>query len=246
MSKLFKGLPSYQRKQPLKVVDASKPVPVKKEIKNIKRSIRKIHTNIELKYVDVLDSAVAITDAGVLTLLNSLGSGDDQSTRTGDEVTATSIQFRGFFTNDQSHTALSTMAPVIRHLIIWDSQANGANPTIGSTVALPGILDNTVVTDLTLAPYNRNTQKRYKILYDNRVVLNPPGFTTTTTTPFVVPAQRVSFSKKIKLSRIVKYDSIGNGIADINTNSLFSLVVSNVSSDQPTITCGYRFYFKDA
>jgi len=221
---------------------------VKKDIAGIKKSIQKINRNVELKFVDVLQNQNVTETGGSLQLLNNVVEGDDQSTRNGDEISATSIQFRGYFTNDQSLTALLSTAPVIRLLVFWDRQPNGAAPTIGSTAALPGLLDNSVITDFTMAPYNRSVQKRYKVLYDRTFVMPEPGFSSTSSTPFNLPAVRMAFNKKISLNRVVKYDATGNGIADIDTNSLYSvaLVDSGTTTDYPTIRCGYRFYFKDS
>lgn len=134
----------------------------------------------------------------------------------------------------------------VRMMIFWDSQPNGAAPTV------PTLLDTTVITNANFAPYNRNNQKRYKILYDKLFTFDPMLQLTTTTTAVpgtdttatVVQMQK-AFRKKIRLGRTIKYDGDSSAIADIATNSLYLFQVSNQVTSTPVAVAGYRLYFKD-
>lgn len=242
MSQMFKGLPSY--KKPMKVVVQPRRRPIRNEIINIKKSIRKINATEELKYKDVLQGFTAAPDTGILLLLNDVAQGGDTyETRDGNDIRATSVQFRGLVRSDPSHANLASIRCLVRILVFWDSQPNGAVPTLASTDALPGLLDNRDISSLYIAPYNQVSQKRYKILYDKSNILN--AFSSdTTATPWDAYGD-MYFQGKIPLSRTVKYDSTANGIADITTNSLYMAMISSNSADPPNVLVGARFFFKD-
>lgn len=229
-------------KDPFIKVVRKKPPPT---TRNLAKSIKKINNKMELKQNDVLQSSVAIDDTagnGVFTLLNGVQTGDTNTTRDGDEIHATSLQFRGIIATSSAAVGIS----FVRQIVFWDSQPNGTAPSMAT------LLDTTVITNANFAPYNRNYQKRYKILYDRLIMLNPqveltvgtvapPG--TNTTASLVQYA--LPFKKKIQLNRTVKYVGDGNAITDIATNSLYVFQVSNQAANTPVVVAGWRLYFKD-
>lgn len=239
MSQMYKGLPSY--KKPVNVVVKPNRQPVRNEIKNIKKSIKKINNEVELKYADVVVGATTFDTGGSISLLNSVDVGNTEYTRSGTDIRATSIQLRITIKCDPSQTAVTTITPAVRLMLVWDSQPNGAVPILASTAAIPGILDNRIIS-LYLAPYNRVTQKRYKILHDKLYDMN--SMTSSTATPFLTWGDR-HIRIKLPLGRTIKYDSTGGGIADITTNSLYFIAISSVTADMPSYILGSRMYFKN-
>lgn len=204
-------------------------------ISTINKKIRSIQSKEELKYIDTLHNT-SIPTSGTLQLLNGVALGDDNNEREGKEISLTSIQFRAQFYSVTGQLTTS----VIRMLIFYDMQANGAAPTAAT------LLDNTVITSLWLAPYNREYQKRYKILYDKIIQLTPQVVLNTTAgdTTTVLAVEKY-VRKKIRLGRTVKYIGDTAAITSIATNSLYLLLISDASSNTPTTLGGYRVYFKD-
>lgn len=201
-----------------------------KEIKNVKKNIKEMKNKEELKWYDTFPlnaTAILNQSSPTFNVLNAMLQGDLGNNREGDSVSATSFQFRCKITGNPT-----AGAEVVRHIVVWDSQANQALPTVGQ------ILDLSVATIGVYAPYNHTFQKRFKILFDRTYTINEA---------ITAVGYSISDQAKIKLSRTTKYASSAaiGGIADINTNSLISLWVSDQASAGPAVTCAYRFYFKD-
>lgn len=217
-----------------------RPVP---RISTINQKIKKIQSAIELKYVDNLYSS-QVDNTPDLYLLNVMPAGTNPNNRIGNKVNATSIQFRGTLISN----SLALDPTQVRIIVFWDQQANGAAPPIeGSTTAgTEGLLDVTVVTQPIMAPYSMEAQKRFSILYDKTYTINPQVGVPGDEENSVVPVS-LYIKKKIQLSRVVKYDNAAGGtIADIQTNSLYMVAISDRATEVPTFTFGSRFIFKDA
>lgn len=207
------------------------------QIKTLQKSVRKIQRDEELKHKDTLISAVPAT-AGTFTLLNDIAVGDLATSRDGNDINATSIQWRIRVVGDVD-LALNGM--MLRHIIFWDAQANGAAPVLAD------LLDLNTVTVGVIAPYNRDNQKRFKIVYDTTSVLNAPfttAFTVATGVTTAVYGVRMQDQGKRQLARVVKYDGTTAAIADIQTNSLYSVWISDANTDAPICQSGFRFHFK--
>jgi len=224
-----------QAKAAVGLINAAKPRPT---VRSLDKRIKKINRNVELKHVDTFLNGTVIPATGVLTPLNLSVQGNTDITRTGDDIQATSIQWRLRWISDDDRLAET----ICRHMIVWDRQPNGAILTIGD------LLDNTVITSLVHAPYNHSFQERFKILHDSTMILKPsvlldfdPATGNSTTNQPATVFQR----GKRQLSRTVKYDGNAGTIADIETNSLVSVLITSAPASEPTVLVGYRFYFKD-
>lgn len=238
MGQLYRATPTqsvgrirYNRSYPLRSNTRPK-------LKNLDKRIKKINSKMELKFNDVFQSSISIDDTagnGVMTLLNGIATGDSNITRDGNEIFGTSIQFRGVYSSDGDSLGIT----LLRTIVFWDSQSNGAAPTQGQ------LLELGIVTSALFAPYNMNNQKRFKIVYDKLITLNPQaGIDAAGTTTDAFPNSMV-FKKKIKLGRIVKYSGATAAIGDIASNSLYVYQVSNQAAEFPLAAVGYRFIFKD-
>lgn len=212
------------------------PVSQQKEIQNLKRAVKKIQSEEELKHKDT-QSSVSPATAGTFTLLNDIAVGDASNNRDGNDITSTSVQWRIRILSDVD--ALSGF--LLRHIVFWDAQANGVAPTLAE------LLDLSVATVATIAPYNRDTQKRFKILHDSTIDVNPDfstAFTVATGVTTAVASKRLHEIGRAQTSRIVKYDGTTAAIADIVTNSLYSVWISDANVEVPICQSAYRFYFK--
>lgn len=213
---------------------------VKKFVPNnssLNNKIKRIENKEEIKNIDTYQNVVNVTTAGVLTLLNGVAQGTTPITRIGNETAATSIQFRAQYIANTAELS----GTLVRMIIFWDRQPNGAAPTVAT------LLDSSVITLPYLAPYHRDYQKRYKIVYDKTMVLNPGVESATTPATGVVTAviaQERVLKKKLRLGREVKYSGAGATVASIQTNSLYVLQISDAAQN-PSVIAGYRFYYKD-
>lgn len=233
------------RRQPRKRVGGSKTIEIMPKkaiapaIKSLHKSVRKIQLSEELNHLDTL-VATTIGTTAVVTVLNSMAVGDTNITRDGNQIIMTSLQFRFIANNNVS--AAAGHSQMIRHLIVADRQPVGANPGIGD------ILDNTVITNNLIAPYNSNTQMRFKILYDRLSIVKPAlvtGFTPATGATTTVNSVDLYTRRKRKMNRKALYNASTAGVGTIQTNALFSILVSDDNTNQPSVSVGYRLIFKD-
>lgn len=223
-----------------------KPIP---RISTVNRKIKKLADSIELKRVDSFFNNNVGNDGTDILLMNALATGATANLRIGNQVQATSLQFRGSIETDPQSLESGT----IRVIVFWDRQPNGANP-ITATASAPAamtLLDTAVVTVPVLSPYNYSAIERYRVLYDKTFTLNSKVVQQSTIagsvtgTDELVPI-RIYFKKKIKLNRAVKYDASAGDITDITTNSLFAVFYSDNAANEPILQFGARFYYKDA
>lgn len=141
--------------------------------------------------------------AGQLTLLNGMVYGGTAGQHIGRSVTLRSIAF---------NTALGFTstggAPILRVLIVYDRQPNGA---------APAVTDILYANDPS-APMNLNNSKRFKVLHDWR----PDEINPTAGAGISGPAVQHSFYRKLQLPMEFNTGSTGT-IADITTGSIYAL-----------------------
>lgn len=215
-----------------------------KEVASLQKSVKTIQREMELKYFDVYSTSSSPVTGGAILSLNSMVQGTDDNQRLGREILMTSIQVRmkvqWLFAN--------VLAPVnFRMMVVLDRQTDGSTifPT-GSS----GVLDNTVITDLIIAPYNLNAQKRFKILFDNVYVRSPQvvsisTFATPTTTTTGYANVNEYIKVRIPCKYIVKFNSAAAGVSSIVTNAVWSILIADNNNGINTVT-GYRTYYKDS
>lgn len=212
----------------------SVPVPM---MSTVTRKVARLADRIELKHKDTLVSTT-INSTAAFNLLNGIAVGNTNVTRVGQDVNGTSFQFRCIVS--LPNTILTEM--VARHIIFYDRQANAGTPTVGS------ILDAGTISTVVLQPYNENFFDRYRILYDKTLVLRPQVVNdfdiATGGTSELVPSLVYS-KKKRPCPRRTKYSGTDATAASVETNALWSMWVTNNASNI-NVTCGYRYYFKDA
>lgn len=209
--------------------------------KALDKKIKKLQRDQELKYSDVYQANNDITTGAFVVLLNGIASGTDSDQRIGDEVRATSIQWRMNFSSDP----VATIPTLVRYILFWDKQANGLSPVIAGGAGTTSLLDNTIVTDLTLAPYNHESSDRFRVLFDKTFTLEPFSLAVG---GGAAMQRYMTSHKKINLSRRVKHDGDTATFADIVTNALWFTFISDVAAAgiNPQVEFGSRYYFKDS
>jgi len=215
--------------------------------KSLNKKIKHIENNLmELKYVDNIESNITAVPAGVFFYISAIAQGDTASTRTGNVINPTSLLVRQtFFAQDNS-----LVASLIRCIVFWDRQPNGANPVLVGASTTQSLLDTGVITEPINAPRNFNTIDRYKILYDKTHVINPQVVKGTTpasgaVTTYCAMQKHVSF--RINLNRIIKYNNTTAVIAAAASNALHIAYWTDTTiTQQPDYSAGYRLYYRDS
>lgn len=208
----------------------------KPTVQGLAKSIRKIQKDEELKHCDYSLDVTSVVDTGRFDNLFFAQQNDSATGRTANEVSPTSLQIRLALIHDPLYPGPTAF----RHIIFWDSQANGAMPTLGD------LLDVNTAFYYTTCPYNRSNSSRFRILMDKFIDIGPLAQYTSPTTDFV--SDMKVYKKKIKLSRIIKFSGNAGTIADIRTNSLISFMITDVpvaATHGPLVTFTTRVYYKD-
>lgn len=183
----------------------------------------------EIKTIDVVAAIQSFTTAGTLTLLNGVAVGDDYNTRDGRKIKMKSINFKIF---GYAGAAVAN-GDHVRCMIVYDTQANGAAPTVA------GILQTTSA----LAPLNLDNRARFKVLYDKwqRVEAFNYAAGVISAGSFVPPHFR--FYKKLMLD--VQYSGTTNAIGSISTGSVYLLTISDQTSSAINYTLNSRIRFTE-
>lgn len=174
--------------------------------------------NIERKYADYTFSA-AITSTENFQLINGLTTGTSASTRNGQSVKLASVFVRMYIT--QAAAATTTQ---VRIFLLRDKQANAAIATSGGLLA-----DNTNI----LSPLNISNGKRFKVYWDKLYRLDTNKL-------------NLEVKKYKRLRFHIEYNTGTAGtIADITTNSLYLMMVSDQDINSPTVQFWARIRFID-
>jgi len=184
--------------------------------------------NPELKVVDTALTTTIIPTAATITLLNGIATGTDYTNRIGRKILIKSILFRAtLIPNTSSNTPAGD---VTRHMLIYDSQSNGAAPAIGD------ILQNSSIND----PMNLNNRDRFKVLVDKFITMGAAQYATGTLTAGSPTAKQVSVYRKCNLEQI--FNNTGSSVTSIQTGALYYVVLSGFNNQSTSLwTCRVRF-----
>lgn len=171
--------------------------------------------NTEFDYKDTA-ATVNPAAAGALVLLNGLTQGDTASSRTGNSIRMKSYDMRWFVNNNSSAGQTE-----VRVMLVLDKQSNGVTPSVTDILAT-----NTVV-----SPRNLDNRKRFKVIMDRNYAISTAG-----------PSSRYDSAHFKNIQTHVAYYNSSNAgtVADISTNALYLLYLS----DQATNTPGLQYYFR--
>lgn len=207
-----------------------------KQIMRIKQQIREINSAQELKFLSWYSAGLTLV-ANTPQMVSLVGCqrGDQFDQREGAQIRPTSCQFRMIVNGTTSNTSTN----FVRFLLLWDSQPNNAMPTASEVLSIA------TITQYIVAPYAHSTQKRFKIL-DDQILRESPDVVQVTSSGITQNTLGTStyYSRKIPLSRTVKYDAGNAGdVTDIESNNLIAFFVSYNSN--VNVLYGFRVFFKD-
>lgn len=167
---------------------------------------------IEKKFLNQAITITNITGAGTIqqAALFNITQGTGDSNRTGNIIKVSELWWHLTFTDTQMN--------VIRAVLLWDRQPNGA------AAAIADVFNTSDIN----ASFNTNTVighggRRFKIVSDNQYSLIPP---------IVATNHPVKYNKRINFKSDVPVVFGGNAgtIADMTTNNLFWVFFSNTNT----------------
>ncbi len=187
------------------------------------RALRRLIHVPEEKNLDV-DQAVTPSTTGVLTLASGIAQGTDIGNRVGDTIKVTRISWLGRAALSPTVTTFST----VRLILFRDMEIQGAVP------ALADILETGTGTVSARSPINFINRKRFSVLWDQIIVLDP-----NTHYSEVLRGELV-------VNKTVRYRGTGNTVAAAAEGTIYWLLVSDESVNAPTVAIYTQLQFVDS
>lgn len=188
---------------------------LKKEIRAVAKSV--IAKQSELKYFDTTVGP-SIDDAGYLSCLSLVPQGDTDTSRDGDQLYATSMQVKGYF------SCADTTNQVRLIFFIWKPETSPTNDDILATTTKGSI-------NYVNAPYHHDGRGSFTVLSDRCYSL---ALGTT--------SAKKQFSHNIKLNKKLKY----NAGTTAGYNQIWFMVLSDSAAvSHPSVNMTSRLRFRD-
>lgn len=189
------------------------------------------YKGVELKYVDIANTAYVADTTGTVTFLNLVAVGDDNTTRDGRQVLINSLQVRGnvfpvdSITNDTD----------CRVIFFWDNANNSGS---GATIAQVLTAANSHAFPLI------DNANRFTILKD---MTFPVGRTQdTATTSYSHSPSIHSFDFYMKIKQITQYSGTTAAIGSIQNGALGMITIGDqAAGGGGTFTIATRVRFSD-
>ncbi len=178
--------------------------------------------NVEVKNFDVQQTNVPVTDTPVIIQLSNIPQGDTTITRDGAQCKVLALELSLHMLRHSSATGTS-----VRILLVCDKQTNQA------IYLNSDLLDDVTVTDNLVSPYNLDNKFRFTVLFD-RVFNLSEGSNSV-----------VDFKRTFRMNKILRFDGNVPFIADLTSNSLSLIQVSNQVTNDPNLTMFSRLRFVD-
>lgn len=184
-----------------------------RDVQTLKNAI-----NVEYKVHDTSLSSDIGTSALVYPL-NTVPAGDDYTARDGRQIRIKSLQINADLNQPSGYTG----AHFIRAILFIDKQGLDI-PTFG---------DLLTTTPYLVAPRNLNNRRRYVILRDWRITLNPDH-----------PNRVIKYFKRLDMKTL--FDGSGAVYNDVASNQIWILLISNQATpNAPNISGFARIRFLD-
>lgn len=190
-----------------------------------------VNAPLEKKFIDLAEAGYACSTAGSVTYISGTSTGDDDTSRDGRQIFASSIQVHGIVRPE----ADTTDPCYCRVLLIQDKQPNGVLATIGDIFAA----------GTSTSFMNLNNRDRFVILSEWSGVV---GKVNTTATQAIAGSPTVQAVKLYKDLRDLKitYSGTTGAIANAATNALLLVTIGNIAAGAAAIfTAGCRMRFYD-
>jgi len=162
----------------------------------------------EKKFVDFnfdVFEVVQVGSSNSIVSLNTIAEGSSNQQRIGRKALMLSLYLQLQVVVDAASTFVNT---IVRMVVLWDKQPNGALPTWANVLNLPGTGNNAVEM---LAPNNLSNSKRFDTLIDKRWNFHKD---------FI---EGFHYKKYIRLNRTTQYNGAAAAVGTIATGNLVIL-----------------------
>lgn len=178
--------------------------------------------NVEFKFHDVLNAITPSTTLSIQQLTN-IPQGDTDITRDGAQVKCLRLLVRYLAVINASATTT-----FLRVMIIKDKQTNQAIYAAGD------LLTDITATDAINSPMNLDNKYRFQVLYNRVHIMSITGANA---------AIKGEVFKDIDLK--LRFDNSTPSIADLTSNSLSLVFISDQATNTPTVTFFSRLRYVD-
>lgn len=198
--------------------------------------IKSTYTIPEKKYIDNATRGQAVTNSGVLFLLNGLTQGTSATTRVGQRIMMKNFHLKCLILAAQVGQTPTITMSLFRVMVLYDVQPNGATPSVTD------ILETNTGSLGPLSPMSIANGSRFKVLYDQRFLCN------NQLSAGVLPPKFSNWMEKFqKMNLETQYAAANTGtVTDIRTGSLFLLFISDetaaANACQVDFYCRVRYY----
>lgn len=239
-----------QEKRLMKGKNTKKDLEQNRQIIKIEKKLKKLDKEPELKWTDEYNASFVVPNTGLVYNILTPGpvQGVGPNNRIGNQINMTSLMTKILLLSNAS-----SLDPTrYRVLIVIDKEFEIGNPQLGGAPTSSAILDNSVVTDLTLSPRNFNNIKRYKIVYDKVFIQNPQTLldydpVTGNTTLYTRMSKYLTIHLKMK--HRLQFLGPTNTIAELTGTVPLLYIVSDrtgvAGAGEPLATVAQRIYYKD-
>lgn len=166
----------------------------------------------ELKFYDSNETNFTVTQAGAIqttSMVAGIQQGAGESERIGRKVVVRKLHVNGDIILPGSATATFT-EDVVRLIIFWDKQTNGAAATVGQILASASYL----------AYRNLQQTGRFNILSDKKYTINASAGNGTSTAD-----KRAHWRLNLNCKIPLEFDASTGAITDLTTNNLGVLAI---------------------
>jgi len=224
-------MPFYKRRRVFK----RRVVKKRPTLGRLQKQITKIRRSQEMKFADTAYTT-DFTTAGAIVHLSSVAQGDTESTRDGNMITATSLQYvmDMSLASPTSSTAFSSR--ICRVIIFQDKQQAGdTSPSV----------TNVLTTADPTSFYQTVTRGRFKIYFDRYFTVRP--FTYSNASPANTGLQVAKLYKgKIAFKYPLNIHYNGSAGTDIQRNGLYMLLITSVEEANDHNDIKVRLNYKDS
>ncbi len=185
--------------------------------KHLKRLV-----NVEIKNFDVQQTNTTIAGSPVIIQLSNIPQGDTTITRDGAQCKVLALELSIFLTRHSSSTNST-----VRLMLVCDKQTNQA------IYVNSDLLEDVTIIDGLVTRYNLDNKFRFSVIWDRLFHINEGSSSSK------------SFKKTFRMNKILRFDGNTPSIADLTSNSLSLVQVSNEATNTPSITMFSRLRYVD-
>ncbi len=198
------------------------------------KKLEKVVNAREKKYEDHVITDANINSTGTTSqLVAGITKGDSDGQRTGIKIYVEYIWAKFLFVGNPD----DNQPDVIRWMIVLDKQPDG------TAMIASELLENVTSSQSVISPLLSSLGGRVRVLAEGCVtlpILGGAGETIRFYTPSIKCVK-----KYIKVNKEVYYTTNTGGVADVQSNNLFLLMISNVSGSTPQATAHIRVRYSD-